>query len=62
MPKSMEALVSILIPAYNAQVWIADAIESAIYHLSPPTCLSYMGKSEKKDALLLNNAPNRVCG
>jgi glycosyltransferase involved in cell wall biosynthesis len=28
--KSMKPLVSILIPAFNAQAWIADAIESAI--------------------------------
>src|ERR1700731_2611576 len=26
----MEPLVSILIPAYNAEAWIADAIESAL--------------------------------
>ena len=50
-----EPLVSILIPAYNAQDWIADTIRSALAQTWPRTEIVIVDDGSRDDTLALAN-------
>src|ERR1700758_5505261 len=58
----MKPLVSILIPAYNAEEWIADTIRSAIHQTWPHKEIIVVddGSKDRTAEVARNFAPNEV--